>query len=1254
MKLGIDIGTSTVKLACIEGGRRTQTYIATHRGQPLPCIQSGIASLHLPPSFALGITGQGADCLLGGLPAILPVEEVPAIIEGARLLAPEGGSLFEIGSQNALFVHDLQADIPQFTTNEQCAGGTGSFFEDQMTRLGLEMSDFSSLVEKATSIPNLSGRCAVFAKTDIIHRQQEGVSKEDILKGLCYAMIRNFKATIVKRGRIKAPVVFCGGVTQNTGVVEAISAVFGLEDGQLIVPHDAVFAGALGAASLAEREIQLEDLERAFATTHGQVQQSAPLPKLILGDFPPPPTATGILPTEGCYLGVDIGSTSTNVVLLGADGTLVDFQYLRTQGRPEEVLRQGFASVAERYPCVKILGVGVTGSGRTRLGKLMGADAICDEITAQARGAVHYVPQVDTIFEIGGQDSKYIALEKGQVVDFQMNKICAAGTGSFVEEQSLRMGIPIEHFGPMALEGKTPLHLGERCTVFMETAIASAIAGGAAQQDIGAGLCHAIVRNYLHKVVGNHKVGSTIVLQGGVAYNPGIVAAFQSAYGQRIHVNPVFPISGAVGVALLAKDAVGQKESTFYGLDFPHTLNTQRVSDEEIARNRAFYKRAGELALADYTPTIDPKKKTIGVPCTLIMFKFFPLVDAFFKNLGFNVILSSKSDEETVALSQQYASGETCYPVKLIYGHMMQLAQKKVDYIFLPAIHTIRHPHSHAAHNYSCPYMQMAAKMVYDTLNLKEQGIELLNPLFDLELGAKMMGKAMLGTAKKLGFPPPRALPGLVKGGMAVNKYTQGVEKLGEELLADIKDDEKVIVLITRNYGLSDPVLNMGIPEILSERGCKVITLGHLPGFSIDVSKDYPNMYWPFGDHLLSGAKLIANHPNLYAIYLTNHGCGPDSMVSHMFKEEMGDKPYLQIEVDEHFSSVGIITRIEAFLNSLKSHTPAPKPENFDIKNVRLRPANISSAPKSGARLYIPDMGHYTPHLVDYFRSQGCDAVAAPKFDHDILELGRAETNAKEYLPFPMLLGSSLSVASHDPEGALLLPMNYGADADGQYARGIRTVLDRLGHHSFGMVSPLLEEVPQKAQGFKELFSAILNGDGDYMAKREGTPIACVGDMFCLTSLNEGLLHRLEREGQPIMRMPLSEMLWFLWKENGTASQSLLAWMEGEMDQLGKTMGAKSPFSTNRAELFQIADCHLPAYAGGNGRYRYAKGVQMSRTAKAVFTMAPMYENTAVVLEHGALPEQYSAPVFPIGLDYTWGQSDEAKLKSFLYYCGKE
>lgn len=1284
-QLGIDMGSSTVKLVLLEDGVLRGSFLAVHHGELQAALRQGLAEMQLPEHFAAAVTGSNRTALLEHCPDFAQVEDIPALTEGVRAVVPNAGSIIDVGGQSARFITELSGKAPRFSVNEHCAGGTGSFFEDQMSRLGLKLEDYSDLVSRAREIPNLSGRCAVFAKTDIIHRQQEGVRKEDILLGLCYAMIRNYKATIVRNLPVQKPVVFTGGVTCNTGVIRAIRDIFKLAENELIVPETARLTAAIGAARSAEMQWSREDLLSMLERPALETAAQSGLPRLTLpaGTDLSEPKATGVIPETGCYLGIDVGSTSTDLVLVGEDGTLIDFQYLRTAGDPEGVVRGGIKTLWTKYGEIKVRGVGITGSGRERLGHMMGADAIRDEITAQAKAAVHWVPGADTVFEIGGQDSKYISLKDGEVADFQMNKICAAGTGSFVEEQAARMGIPIGEFGPLALTGEHPCDLGERCTVFIETAIVQAEGSGASRADIAAGLCHSIVKNYLHKVVGGKPVGKHIVLQGGVDYNLGIVAAFCSVCGDGVQVSPVFSISGAFGAALLAKEAVGDGASTFLGVDFPAQERLVQATSEEIRRNRAFYRKAGQLAMEDVDNTVDPNKKTIGVPLTLIMFKFFPMVNAFFRNLGYNVVLSNPSSEETIQISQQYAQGETCYPVKLIYGHMMQLARQKVDYIFLPSIHTIRHPHAHAAHNYACPYMQKAAEIVFLNLELEKQGIKLLNPVFDLDLGAKMMAKSMLEVGAQLGFAKPRCLPGLLKGGIAVQKYMDDVEALGRDMLADLKPDDKVLVLITRNYGLSDPVLNMGIPEILLSRGYKVMTLGHLPGMSLDISGDYPNMYWPFGDHLLSGAKLIAHHPNLYAVYLTNHGCGPDTLVSHMFKEEMGDKPYLQIEVDEHYSKVGVITRIEAFLNSISHRPPVTLPENFALRDVAYHPANITKEPEKGRTLLLPDIGCATVYLTEYFRRMGVKNVdVMPAFDRESLTLGRSQTITKEYLPLPMLVGSAFRALEtrKDVETQFLIPFGYGADADGQYARAVRTIFDRCGHGAAGIAAPILEELPKSAADADLLLRALLTGDVVYSApaaEREklapktiptfdelielakkisalpqnGKTLFAVGSPLCVTTLNEGILDKLEAEGYTVRRMPLTEMLWFLWKDNGTAENEQLAKWKRQMQDVHRALQTASAFCDDPEQLFVTADKGLKDFAGNEGRYRYAKAIESGKKANAVLHCVPRYENTAVVLELSGLSEQCPAPLFELSLDGDWNESGRARLRSFLYYC---
>ncbi len=1304
--LGMDLGTSTIKLVVLKDGELEQTWMDVHHGRIAECLKRGLESLHLPREQAVSVcvTGSNAEVLTTHLPQLAGMGDIPAAAEGVRKLVPEAGSVIEIGSQSSRFITQLQQAVPRFAVNEHCAGGTGSFFEDQMSRLGCRLEDYSQLVQKAKSIPRLSGRCAVFAKTDIIHRQQEGSSIPDILLGLCYAMIRNYKATIVRNLPLCKPVVFCGGVTQNAGVIRAIREVFQLEEGELIIPEHACYEAALGAAIHAQGDYTVGNLLLSLGGAQKAHRESACLPPLTLreGTNLAEPQKTQIIPEQGCALGIDIGSTSTDLVLIGSDGTLVDFQYLRTAGNPEGAVRKGLDRIREKYGKVVFTAVGVTGSGRERIGKRIGADAVRDEITAQAKGAAYWVPEVDTVFEIGGQDSKYISLKNGEVVDFQMNKICAAGTGSFVEEQSARMGIPLGDFGPLALTAGHPASLGERCTVFIETAIASAAAEGVSQAEIAAGLCHSIVQNYLHKVVGSKPVGEHIVLQGGVDYNPGIVAAFQSAYGERVQVSPCFSISGAFGAALLAQEAVGNGSSTFTGFDGPVHQEDAR-KNEEIQRNIEFYRQADRLLLDGYTGERDPGKKTVGIPFVLMIHKFFPMANAFFTSLGYNVLLTEPTSEDTIRLSQQLAQGETCYPVKLIYGHMQQLIDRKVDYIFLPTIHTMKHEKSHVKHNYGCVYMQTAAVSVARAMQIENYGIQLLSPVFDLDFGKEAMAGAMVGLGEILGIPKPLCAKALLSGAMAVRRHTAAVEKKGKELLASLKPSDKVLVLITRNYGVSDPVLNMGIPELLLERGYKVITLSHLPAHSLDISEEYENLFYPFGQHIISGAKIIASHPNLYAVYLTNHGCGPDTMLAHLFRQEMGDKPYLQIEVDEHFSNVGVITRIEAFLNSLRQRSAAEASTDLNAERIEIRSCHMKTAPSAELPLCLPAMGAYSQMFASYYRQLGMEVHLLPSPDERVWGLGRAHTSAKEYLPFPMLLGSILAQCEDvrtDGNGKVfgendgrkvqfLIPQTQGAEADGLYSRVIYSELTPALREQAELVSPVLETLPSCTQDPDALLRSTVMGDLIYAApwqEREALTnqwsdvlsweelydlagkigegsgnatdavkgrLGAVGTPLCLTELDSGVLATLEREGWKILRAPLSEALWALWMDNPDDNKGQEEWLEQmrqHLQRIGSELGERSAFAADTADLLKIAHQALPDFAGGNGRYRFAKAVELSGRMQGILMLAPRYENMAMILDMRGVKEACKAPVFEMSMDNDWDEAAWGRLRSFLYY----
>lgn len=1269
--LGVDIGSTTLKTVMIDENHTiVYKHSVPHYGKIISLYTKEIQMLYQKYDTNIRVMFTGVNAKAIVQEECYLIGDIPAIHKGASILCRTAQSIIEIGSQNARYLTQLQkGDMPLFAVNENCAGGTGAFFEDQMYRLGLKITDYSQLVENAKFVPRLSGRCSVFAKTDIIHRQQEGVGTADILLGLCYATIRNFKATVIRNLPIETPIALCGGVVNNKGVIRAIKEVFELNDEQFIAHTDHTWIQAAGAALVAmesgmnvqqclqkSKEIVNQEKE-IYGVTRLQV------PNLIKNIKVTEPMKHSFSGTIRVTLGVDVGSTSTNLVLLSEDGKVVDYLYLRTKGEPETVVKDGMKQLKKKYgDKIQITSIGVTGSGRNLIGKMLQAKTVVDEITAQAMSAITLDNEVDTVFEIGGQDSKYIHIEQGLVSDFQMNKICAAGTGSFIEEQAGRLNVALNDYGELALRSNAPVDLGERCTVFIESNIGACMAKGVAIPDILMGLCHSVIRNYLVKVVAGKPVGKRIMLQGGVCYNPAVIAAFQAEYGDRIVVSPYFSVSGAMGAAILA-------------------AKEEKIAEAKQLSNHAYaYDKAREYFFDGYERKIVPHKKTIGIPYVLLVHKLFPMFRTYFTELGFQVLLSPDTNEEIIALSQTYAQAETCYPVKLIYGHIAYLANQKVDYIFLPHIVTMKHENSKVHHNYGCVYMQTASKMIYDSMKLKQKGIELLAPTFSLDFGKKAMISAMVHVGVQLGKAKPVCAVALMKGAMAVRKHTDLVEQLGKDMLSQIQPDEKVLVIVTRTYGVDDPVLNMGIAKELLKRGYKVITLSHLPAHDLDLSKEYENLYWPFGQHIISGIKMIANHPNLYAVYLTNHGCGPDTMLSHLVKKEMGEKPFLQIEVDEHFSKVGVITRIEAFLNSLKSQKNIDVSGNDYFSNLHIKSVRMSHTFDRAKKIYIPYLYPFSTLFVAWLKKEGYDAEEMQPSNRDSYQVGRQYTTTKEYASFTALLGDVMITANRTTqESQIYIPQTEGSEADGMYARVIREYLPDHITIVTNHVEALIKEKRKSDQAFflalygdmimttpadirAELLGYVIQ-EGIYkknlnhefliqlawkiqnlqsVTKRK---IAVLGELFVVYNsfLHEEMIEELEKEGIYISRMPLSEYLCYMWETCKQSKKEIetLKYYKKTIQEISIILGENTPFSP---EVFDIEGI---AMAGGNGEYRHRKHTALKQVC-GIIEMASMYENTQTILE--ITGNENPIPALTLSFEGTNDSSNRDKLKSFLYY----
>jgi len=491
--LGIDIGSVAVKLALVDAdGKLLGVWSRPILGRPAETLQRLIAEVPTPPeetAVRIAVTGNGRELVHGG---VLQECEVVALTRALPFLCGDAHTAIEIGGHSARFVvvEPRTRTLLDYGLNQQCAAGSGSFFKQQAGRLDLDVEAFARLSAEAPRGATVAGRCSVFAKSDMIHLQQKGTPVGEIAYGLCLAMARNFLATVIRGRQVVPPLALVGGGAANKGLVRAFAEVLGLNEESLRNSPHPGGEGAVGVAlSALEHDgipaVPWPDVVPTLALADPEKQDS-PLAPLAVQPRPAAPFDPA--PADGpldAYLGVDVGSVSTNLVLLSPLGSVYEGVYLPTRGRPIEALGRGLDMICESVgDALRVLGAAVTGSGRHLAAHLLGADLVKNEITCQLRGAVEIAPDVDTIFEIGGQDSKYIHVRHGRIEDFVMNKICAAGTGSFLEEQADHLGVAIvDEFSRLAAASESPADLGCQCTVFMHSEVVAAQRRGTSTPD---------------------------------------------------------------------------------------------------------------------------------------------------------------------------------------------------------------------------------------------------------------------------------------------------------------------------------------------------------------------------------------------------------------------------------------------------------------------------------------------------------------------------------------------------------------------------------------------------------------------------------------------------------------------------------------------------------------------------------------------------------------------------------------------------
>jgi predicted CoA-substrate-specific enzyme activase len=1007
INIGLDIGAVSLKLAAIGGpddgprfrslAEKSATFYAVSfpasspfasrplilsryrrvQGSPIQSTFDLLKELYdfVPEEDVEGVrvTGSGSQMIAKVL-GIYFENEFRAIAKGLRVFYPQVRTVFEMGGEASKYLRldpnitGKHLGIVDYQTSGECAAGTGSFIDQQASRLLYSIEEVGAAACAASCAARIAGRCSVFAKTDMIHAQQKGYTTDQILRGLCDAVARNFRSSLVKGRAIVPPVAFIGGVAMNQGVRNALREAFKLKESDLLIPEHYAWLGAMGAAILEAEEFR----KRSFKRIHQLRQHEASRKNFACSD---PLSMQGVLllrdrakpvklPTPGerveTYLGIDIGSVSTNLVVIDANGNLLKEIYLPTQGRPIEVVDRGLKEIeAELGASLDIRGVGTTGSGRELIGELVGADTVNDEITAHKTGAMHVCERmgmepVDTIFEIGGQDSKFIRINKGVVVDFTMNEACAAGTGSFLEEQAEKLGISIkEEFARLALGSASPARLGERCTVFMERDVTGLMHKGAEVGDLAAGLAYSVALNYLNRVVRGRKIGNVIFFQGGTAYNDAVAAAFTQILGKQVIVPPHNGVIGAIGMALIARDRMQNtgRASRFRGYDLDRVNFTTRefvcqacsnycdMKEFNIEGQRSYWgdkcsDKFRKRARTDRKPVIEdliewreklleetllpPKggRRTVGIPQTMFYYDRFPFWCAYLQELGCDVVVSSPTDRKISMAGEELAIAEPCFPVKVAHGHVQDLLEKGVDYVLIPNVVNTEAPES-VIDSHLCPWNQTLPFVIRAAPQLESAQAKFLSPTVHFRLGRKHVEKALAAFARPLGVTSQANAAAVTAAYAAQEAFTDALLEAGRQALDQLeKTGEPALLLVGRPYNLYDRSVNCDIPRKLRALyGVNVLPMEVLPLDLEDISDINSNMYWSSGRRILAAARIARRHPDLHLVYISNFKCGPDSYIKS-FLDEAAGKPSLVLQFDGHSNDAGFITRCEAYLDS--------------------------------------------------------------------------------------------------------------------------------------------------------------------------------------------------------------------------------------------------------------------------------------------------------------------------------------------------
>ncbi len=1107
--LGICVGASTISFVTtfIENGKAKilSSHSKSHEGNPRKII-SEYFSKYYSEEIPVTITGRKFKNIINAysIPEPLAIETAVKYLD----LAGKFGCIASLGGENFIvYCLNKEGGIENVITGNKCASGTGEFFLQQIRRMNLTLEEALTEAHKERHY-TVSGRCSVFCKSDCTHALNKGIEKGLVVSGLC-KMIADKTNELLSKQKSKN-IIAIGGVSKNDTVTKYIREQYP----GLYIPDEASYFEALGASIAGFDKGICLDKNKLFKTNQTNFTTLQPLhessSKVTFKDF----KIETANENDVCLLGLDIGSTTTKAVITRlADDAVLASVYLRTNGNPVGASIECYKELQRQINVpLKIIGLGTTGSGRHISALHALTDGVVNEIIAHAVAAAHFDKDVDTIFEIGGQDAKYTHLTNGIASDYAMNEACSAGTGSFLEESAKEtLNINYLDIGDIALTANEPLNFNDQCAAFISSDIKTASHDGAAMEDIVAGLVYSICMNYVNRVKGNKPMGKKIFMQGGVCYNKAVPYAMANLVNKEIIVPPEPGLMGAYGVALEVKKRInlGLLEAGSFNLQelierkFEHkndficaggaekcdrkcSISIYEVEGKKYPFGGAcskyynerkhikinthendFVEKRQELVFTKYIKKLNPTGKTVGISRSFQTNTLYPLYYNYFTKLGFRVVLSDKICPEGI----DKIRSSFCYPVEIAHGFFQDLLNKKVDYIFLPHISQMDYSDGHK-YKRLCVFVQ--GESYYLRSTFKEDKLPpVLSPVIDFSMPIQEVKRVFAETARELECSNAESDSAFDYAYAIHNKMLEEFKQLGNEALKILESDKSKfgMVLFGRAYNSFAKEANLSIPHKIASKDLVIIPHDFLPN---EEFSSFENMYWFSGQQILKSARFVHKHPQMFGVFITNFSCGPDSFILSYFRKIMGTKPSLTLELDSHSADVGVETRIDAAIDIIKNYLELNKRNMIDeleadIKTLQVvqekdRIAIVDTADKrhkitsDELEILIPAMGRFSTEAFSAIcRSMGINSRPLPVPKFKTLQYGRGLTTCKECLPFILTTGSLVEyVKEYKPKDKKILffmPHGYGPCRQGQYFIMLNEIIKDLKLNDVAVLS---------------------------------------------------------------------------------------------------------------------------------------------------------------------------------------------------------